>query len=158
VAAQAGSDVPFFLHGGTALAEGRGERITRLPPAPAGWAVLLVPPITVENKTRTLFSLLGPRHFTGGEAARAWVAALAAGRTWGEMPAAVNTFEMVADGAFPGLAMYRQAFHNTGAEGVRLSGAGPTLYGILSNEEDARRTGEALQGTGALVHVARLAG
>ena len=41
LAAQLGSDVPFFLSGGSALAEGRGERITPLPaPRPHGWSSL----------------------------------------------------------------------------------------------------------------------
>lgn len=39
LAASIGADVPFFLAGGTARAEGRGERLTRLPTAPAWFAV-----------------------------------------------------------------------------------------------------------------------
>ncbi len=40
LAASVGSDVPFFLLGGTALVEGRGERVTGLPDAPAFWVLL----------------------------------------------------------------------------------------------------------------------
>ena len=39
IAASVGADVPFFLNGGTALAEGRGERLTRLPPESAWFAI-----------------------------------------------------------------------------------------------------------------------
>lgn len=39
LAASIGSDVPFFLAGGTARAEGRGERLTRLPTTPAWFAI-----------------------------------------------------------------------------------------------------------------------
>jgi 4-diphosphocytidyl-2-C-methyl-D-erythritol kinase len=44
VAASVGADVPFFLHGGTALAEGRGERLTRLLPE-SGWFAIAWPGI-----------------------------------------------------------------------------------------------------------------
>ena len=47
VAAGIGSDVGFFLHGGTALGEGRGERILPLPDAPEAWLVVLTPPISL---------------------------------------------------------------------------------------------------------------
>ncbi|GAG13405.1 unnamed protein product, partial [marine sediment metagenome] len=43
LAANLGSDAPFFLCGGTALAKGRGEKVTPLPPAPELWMVLLRP-------------------------------------------------------------------------------------------------------------------
>ena len=44
IAAGVGADVPFFLNGGTALAEGRGERLTRLPPE-SGWFAIAWPGI-----------------------------------------------------------------------------------------------------------------
>ena len=44
LAAQLGSDVPFFVTGGAALAEGRGERLTPLPPAQGGVVVMASPP------------------------------------------------------------------------------------------------------------------
>jgi 4-diphosphocytidyl-2-C-methyl-D-erythritol kinase len=39
VAAEVGSDVPFFLHGGRAIVEGRGERVTPLPDEDAWFAI-----------------------------------------------------------------------------------------------------------------------
>jgi 4-diphosphocytidyl-2C-methyl-D-erythritol kinase len=44
IAAGVGADVPFFLNGGTALVEGRGERLTRLPPE-SGWFAIAWPGI-----------------------------------------------------------------------------------------------------------------
>ncbi len=41
--AELGSDVPFCLQGGTALAGGRGERLQELPPLPFFWAVIAIP-------------------------------------------------------------------------------------------------------------------
>ena len=67
LAANLGSDVSFFLYGGTALARGRGETITPLPPAPDLWTVLLRPDIEpVPDKTARLYSQLHTHHFTSG--------------------------------------------------------------------------------------------
>ena len=61
LAAELGSDVPFFLYGGTALAEGRGERVTPLPPLRHADLVLVAPPIDLPAKTATLYRSLDPR-------------------------------------------------------------------------------------------------
>jgi 4-diphosphocytidyl-2-C-methyl-D-erythritol kinase len=44
IGAALGADVPFFLTGGTALAEGRGEKITPLPPLDPNWPIVVVKP------------------------------------------------------------------------------------------------------------------
>ena len=49
LATRLGSDVAFFLHGGTALVEGRGEKVAPLPSLPQRWVVLVVPPSGVEE-------------------------------------------------------------------------------------------------------------
>src|SRR4030042_3844503 len=67
LAAKLGSDVPFFLYGGTALAQGRGEKLTALPAATELWMILLKPAIEpVSNKTAQLYSRLNPSHFPSG--------------------------------------------------------------------------------------------
>ena len=43
LAASLGSDIPFFLHGGTALVSGRGEKVRPLPAAELGWIIILAP-------------------------------------------------------------------------------------------------------------------
>ncbi len=43
MASRLGSDVPFFIKGGTALAEGRGEKLTPLPPFPFSYVLLAAP-------------------------------------------------------------------------------------------------------------------
>src|SRR5690242_3699597 len=49
LAAGLGSDVPFFLKGGTARATGRGEQVRHLCPAPPGWIVLATPPVAIST-------------------------------------------------------------------------------------------------------------
>ena len=67
LAARLGSDVPFFIHGGAALIEGRGENVTPLPASAPRWFVLLNPPLPkMANKTQQLYSRLDSSHFTDG--------------------------------------------------------------------------------------------
>jgi len=63
---QIGSDVPFFLSAGTALAEGRGEIITSLPDASSRWLVVLVPPIKMQDKTKGMYDVLQLEDFSDG--------------------------------------------------------------------------------------------
>lgn len=49
VAAEVGSDVPFFLYGGAALGRGRGEKLTRLEPLRAGFFLIVKPPLDIST-------------------------------------------------------------------------------------------------------------
>ena len=74
IAARLGSDVSLFLYGGTVLCEGRGERITPLPPFPRMWAVILVPPVVrIIGKTAQLYTALSPASYTQGEMTEALI-------------------------------------------------------------------------------------
>src|SRR4030042_6633058 len=67
LAARLGSDVPFFIHGGAGLVEGRGEKVTPLEAVAPRWFVLLIPPLSkISNKTQRLYSCLGSQYFTDG--------------------------------------------------------------------------------------------
>ena len=147
IAAGLGSDVPFFLTGGTALATGRGERVTPLPPLPETWLVVVKPPIpTPRDKTRRLYSLLDAASFTDGSHTRRLVEALEQGRLAPDM--LFNAFDAVAPRAFPGLGAYRDALRQAGAASVHLAGSGPTLFALVESKEAAERVGEALGRTG----------
>src|SRR4030042_1811668 len=68
LAARLGSDVAFFIHGGAALIEGRGEKVTPLAVSVPRWFVLPIPPLPkIPGKTQQLYSRLDARHFTGGQ-------------------------------------------------------------------------------------------
>jgi len=66
--ARLGSDVPLFIHGGAALIEGRGEKVTPLAASVSSWFVLLLPPMPrIPRKTQQLYSRLNASHFTEGQ-------------------------------------------------------------------------------------------
>ena len=141
-AAAVGSDEPFLLAGGTALAEGRGERITPLPDLPEHGVVLFIPPDTLPNKTATLFSALD----RDGQVDGASVTSALAGRLPVEVTGAdlYNSFERVAFDCFPGLAALWEQLEARTEEAIRLAGAGPTLFWIGPLEDvDAVRDAAA---------------
>ena len=131
LAARLGSDAPFFIRGGTALSEGRGEIITSLPPFPESWVVLLIPDLPeVPQKTTRLYACLNESHYTGGEITERLVSRL---RQDGGPDSSLlfNVFDGVALRVFPGLEQYRQCFVSAGAPDVHLAGAGPTLFALF---------------------------
>ena len=66
IGAKIGSDVPFFIYGGTCLATGRGEIIERLKPINEMWVAIVLLPISLEEKTKMLYSFITPQNFTEG--------------------------------------------------------------------------------------------
>lgn len=154
IAAGIGSDVPFFLVGGTALVSGRGEQVTPLPDAPARWVVLLAPTHSLGAKTTELYRRLGPECWSSGErTARLAEEISRAGRL--DQRLLGNAFEGVADQVFPDLAEHRQAMREAGAPGVHLSGSGPTLFSLFATEADARAVADRLAAGGRRPMVAR---
>ncbi len=142
IAAGLGSDVPFFLRGGTALAEDRGEEISPLPSLPPLGVLLICPSETIPNKTATLFSRLTAGHYSDGGVTRQMVATLMSGQFVVDM--VHNVFEEVAFHVFPGLSpIYRRLEELTNSR-PRLSGAGPALFCLPAGPEDLSRVSQAL--------------
>jgi 4-diphosphocytidyl-2-C-methyl-D-erythritol kinase len=136
LAAKLGSDVPFFIYGGTALVGGRGEKLKALPPLPRRWVVLLVPPFPqMEAKTQKLYASLKPSHYTDGQITEKMVKAL--GERGFRPSLLFNTFENVAFELFPKLKLYRDHFVKLGAYQVHLAGSGPALFTLMDNQMEA---------------------
>lgn len=144
LASHISSDTTFFLYGGTALGEGRGEMITPLPSFSASWVVLLRPALQPPpNKTRRLYHSLGPSHFTDGGYAARLAERLCQGGTVCET-CFYNAFERVAFDAFPGLEAHWRRFVGAGAGNVHLAGSGPTLYALRDDRSSASRLCQSL--------------
>ena len=132
-----GSDVSFFLTGGTALMEGRGEIITSLPPIPHHWIILIIPDVSrIPGKTKRLYSMLQPANFTDGKITDKLAADL---KLKGEFNTSLlfNTFENVVFARGEELTNYRDHLLKIGAPNVHLAGSGPTLFTILNGKPQA---------------------
>ncbi len=154
VAAAVGSDCPFFAYGGTALAEGRGERVTVLPDLPQMWLLVAVPPLSLEDKTKRMYGSLQPADFTDGSHTTAFLE-----RMWNgdkeETAQLFNVFERAAFRMFAGLDFYRDALLRAGVQSVHLDGAGPGLFSLCESRRQAEGVKSGLRLPGASVFVAR---
>ncbi len=158
LAAQLGSDVPFFLSGGTALLKGRGELVNPLPVMRKMWLVILMPPITISgSKTAQLYKSLKKSHYTGGRHTEEVIELLTKGK---EIASAnlFNVFENVAYESFKGLNEYRQRLLQAGAESVHLTGSGPALFAITKEKEKAEKMHTKLKEQGLEVYLAETVG
>jgi 4-diphosphocytidyl-2-C-methyl-D-erythritol kinase len=147
LAARLGSDVPFFLRGGTALAQGRGEEITPLPPLGETWFVLLSPPLGGEGKTARLYSLLPPDRWTDGSPTARLVDALRKGEPLHD-GLLFNAFEAVAFEAFPGLPEYWRGLEEAAGSTPHLTGTGPSLFTLAPSPARAQEIALALRRRG----------
>ncbi len=139
LASQLGSDVTFFLFGGTTLIEGRGDVVTLLPSLPRMWAVLLIPPVSrVAGKTERLYVNLKASHYTEGQVTDELMTTITSGHQVASAKF-FNVFEAVADDAFNGLEQYRWRFLAAGAYQVRLAGSGPALFSLVREKRRAEK-------------------
>ena len=146
MAADLGSDAPFFLEGGTAMAEGRGERVTVLPALPRRWLLLLCPDIHLRGKTGHLYRSLSAEDYSDGATHRAAVEAIKGG----QFPTGFlcNAFEQVARRTYGGLDGAIEAMLRAGASQARLCGSGPGLYTIIESHTQGQMSRKLLQDEG----------
>lgn len=155
LAASLGSDVPFFLNPGAAVASGRGEILQPLSTEPDWWSVVVTPSWDVPSKTATLYGALTPDMFTDG----ARIDEIAQQIESGAAPESiepVNVFERVIDGAFPDWSALRTRLEDVSQARFWLSGAGPALYALCTSEDGARRIETLVRPLGEPVLIARL--
>lgn len=138
-----GSDVPYCVMGGTALAEGRGEILTPLPPLPRCWVVLCKPEFSIS--TPALFAKIDSVRLRCRPDTQGAVAALEAGDLAGVARRMYNVFE----DALPERQQARvndikNALIQCGALGASMSGTGPTAFGLFDDEGCAQKARERL--------------
>lgn len=123
-----GADIPFCLMGGTALAGGIGEELTRLPPAPKLWVVLLKPNAGVS--TAEVYKKYDNAAVQRRPDTSRLVAALAAGSLEGIATAMANVLESVTFPRLPVLRHLKQKAMEFGALAALMSGSGPTIFAL----------------------------
>ena len=136
IGAEVGSDMPFCLRGGTALAEGRGEILTDLPPLPDCWIVLCKPPFPIP--TPMLFARADSVAIQRRPDIPGMLDALKLGDLEGVAARLGNVFEEVLPPEYGAVFAIRDALLTAGALGAGMSGSGPTVFGIFREEGLAR--------------------
>jgi 4-diphosphocytidyl-2-C-methyl-D-erythritol kinase len=154
LAAELGSDVPFFIRGGAAVMRGRGEQLESLPPRIGQWLVLLVPPHDIQDKTRRLYTSLRPDDFTSGEHTDRAAKRLQNGDPL-DPNELVNGFERAARSVFPGLSETWEQAEGLCRRKFFLSGAGPALFAQAGARADAREQVSVLARLGGAAYAVR---
>lgn len=131
-----GADVPFCLLGGTALAEGLGEVLTPLPPLP-DCAILLVKP-RFNISTVRVFTQLNWRAVRYHPDTKGLIRQLTAGAVGSTARHMYNVLETVTATEHPEINEIKSKMVDFGAEGSIMSGSGPTVFGIFTNEDKAQ--------------------
>jgi 4-diphosphocytidyl-2-C-methyl-D-erythritol kinase len=158
--AELGSDVPFFLMGGTALGIGRGTELYELPelrPQP----VLLVCP-NVHVSTAEAYAALG-RGLTVTESSSRMNSFRAYVRSLGELRSAsaasslsVNDFEAAVFERHPQLRALPGRLKRLGATGAAMTGSGSAVFGLFDSRKQRNRAVMALRADGQAVEAAEL--
>ncbi len=134
IALSLGSDVPFFLLGGTAYATGRGERLTPLP-SMAGIPLLLVLP-SERVSTKEAFTLITRYSPPLG---------ISAYRDFANF---TNDFEEPVFAALPALREYKRRLLAAGAYWAQMTGSGSTIVGAFADTASRDRAAAAFGGVG----------
>ena len=154
--AKLGSDVPFCVAGGTALAAGRGEILTPLPDLEPLGLVLAKPALEVSTpwayrEFDKQKNVIHPDIEGMAQAART-------GDLQGVLERCGNVLEPVTAKAHPEIREIRQLMLENGAEPVMMSGSGPTVFGIVKDKETGEKIAGMLQSLRLETAVAKMVG
>ncbi len=147
---QLGADVPFFLQGRWAVAEGIGEQLTTMENVPVLWTVLVHPRFQVSTRWayENLTLTTGPNESkfnssgdtSAGEVASAYQRLLDRQHLTFEdiLPLLVNDFEPLVFGHYPQLHELKKALLDVGAKAAPMTGSGATLVGLFDTRRGAQ--------------------
>lgn len=137
-----GSDVPFFIYGGTAIGRGRGEIIRPLPPLPGPqWLVLVKPRLSVSTGSAYQWVRgYKSKHELDEDELES---RLKAGDAEFLLDKMYNAFEAIVVKKHPELARYRKELEAAGCRRISMTGSGSSFFGFCDGEEQARAAAAA---------------
>jgi 4-diphosphocytidyl-2-C-methyl-D-erythritol kinase len=157
LAAELGSDVAFFLTGGTAAARGRGESITPLDDGPALWFVVVKPDINVS--TGWAYGALDAiPNRQSARATRRMEEALRTGEADRVYSRMTNDFEQVLFAEHLPLALLHDELLMARCRAARLCGSGSAMFGVCLTEAEANEAARIMRLKYDNVHVCRTVG
>lgn len=138
-----GADVPYCVMGGTALAEGIGEKLTPLAPAPDCYVLVVKPDINVS--TKYVYEHLDAQEIVKHPDIDGMVEAIAEESLQGILDRMENVLETVTVSAYPIIQTIKDRMKELGAINSLMSGSGPTVFGIFVEKDMARRAYDKLE-------------
>lgn len=144
IGATVGSDVPFCIVGRTALAEGRGEKLTPIPDFPKAYILVVKPNIRIS--TQEAYQALDSIEELEHPDIDALEQSIAKKYDIGRITALMgNTFEKPAVVKYPIIGDIKQLMDENGALKAMMSGSGPSVFGIFDDEESLFSAKEAAE-------------
>lgn len=132
-----GADVPYCIVGGTALAEGIGEKLSALPAMPECQILLVKPPFGIS--TKEAYQAYDNKPAQTHPDIDALIEALENKDLDGICNNLGNVLESVSCAEYPELDMIKDRMRELGAKNALMSGSGPTLFGIFDDRDAAQR-------------------
>lgn len=134
MATELGSDVPYFIRGGTAAATGRGERLALLPPMPECWFVIVKP--EESHSTAAMYAAIDSVKAERGADSQCMRQGLAAGDLRQIAAGLSNDFQQVLPEGSAVPAIVR-LLREQGALNAQMTGSGSAVYGLFRDRENA---------------------
>ena len=143
-----GADVPYCIMRGTALAEGIGEKLTKLPAMPKCHILIAKPPINVS--TKFVYENLHANDMKPEDHPDVdiQIEALKEGNLEKLVANMGNVLERVTVPEYPVINEIKQIMVDCGALGSMMSGSGPTVFGIFTDYTKAREAYQKIQKSG----------
>lgn len=138
-----GADVPYCIMRGTALAEGIGERLTPLPPAPSCYVLIGKPSVNVS--TRQAYESLKLSEITHHPDIPGLVQAIRDQDLEAMLPHMANVFEKGIIEEYPVIGRIKKLMLESGAVHAMMTGSGPTVFGIFRSRAAAGRAADVLR-------------
>jgi 4-diphosphocytidyl-2-C-methyl-D-erythritol kinase len=142
IAAHLGSDVPFFLHGGTAIGRGRGEAIEECSDFPGLSMVIVTPAVAVP--TAASYAALNAPRLTTTASNILQICRPDAGDPGFSLAAMRNDLEAAVFGMFPEVERVKRTLLSLGAQHAMMCGSGASVFGIFDKEETRQAALKAL--------------
>ncbi len=143
IGALVGSDVPYCVRGNTALAQGRGEILSDLPSLPDCFFVVCKPAFPIS--TPELFAQVRVKKLGCHPDTRGMIRALEAGDLEAVAHRVYNVFEDVLPRKYEKVFAIKRRLLDLGAMTASMTGSGPTVFGMFSDEERARSAAQELK-------------
>lgn len=141
-----GADVPYCIEGGTALSEGIGEILTKLPDAPDCFVVVAKPEISVS--TKYVYENLHANELKYHPDIDGMVEAIREGDLDGVCKRMENVLETVTETKYPIISDIKKLLKDAGAKNSLMSGSGPTVFAIFEDEETANKALQVVKNSG----------
>ena len=138
-----GSDVPYCVRGGTALAEGRGEKLTTLKNAPRFRVVVCKPDFPLS--TPALFRRSDAVEITDRPDTEGMLQAIEEGDALGVSARVFNVFEAVLGVDEREVFTIKERLLSLGASAAAMTGSGPTVFGLFTDESKAKSAFDTLK-------------